>query len=414
MIRIKPDNGITNTCPDCGGSVEDRGVEFTGMHVLNRIYCSKCGEFLIDMPAGHGKYYKTSYSLRDRKGIIDNSTGQWFLNTLINTAENNVNPEISLVRITKRTDKVIIISAIDVCYGHSLLRLMTSIHYARYLHDNDMLILIPRKLLWMVPDFIDNVIAVDIKESESDCFINGLDRAVKEITKKYRDVFLAEEYEKIYMHKDISKFTGIEVRDHDSIMNGPMQIGFIWRENRVWSKSSRFARIMLSARRRIWKYFPDIMLKRQYHNVKALFERMHSCIPDAHYYIAGFGKYGSFPSYIDDRRVNTINSEIETEWVQLYRDSSLIIGIHGSNMIIPSAYSAMTLNLMPIYKWQNMAEDIMPQDEGNPFITLFRYRLIPMDVSVETVALIAVSMIGNYGKFRKRFIYSDKEIKSEQ
>ena len=70
------------------------------------------------------------------------------------------------------------------------------------------------------------------------------------------------------------------------------------------------------------------------------------------------------------------------------------MGVHGSNLLLPSAHSGTTIDLMPNHKWANIFQDILPI-ENNMRIGALRYRCIPIETSISTVSNIISHILSN-------------------
>ncbi len=106
------------------------------------------------------------------------------------------------------------------------------------------------------------------------------------------------------------------------------------------------------------------------------------------------------PEWIEDYRVDSFNEKIEKEICRVYSQSRLVIGLHGSNMLLPSAHAGMTIDLID-ERWGNFAQDILYQ-ESDPRMASFRYRFLPYQTSNDTLAFIAAVMVLNWSKFKSQ------------
>ena len=140
-----------------------------------------------------------------------------------------------------------------------------------------------------------------------------------------------------------------------------------------------------------------LVLGWQNSKIRRLFSRLRHDFPDALFTVAGFGTRTDFPPWIEDKRTMGFTEDSERKMCQLYADSRLVIGAHGSNMLLPSAHAGMTLDLMPDGRWGNLAQDVLYQ-QGELFlhderIVSWRYRYVPLSLSVRAVNAIAKSML---------------------
>lgn len=144
----------------------------------------------------------------------------------------------------------------------------------------------------------------------------------------------------------------------------------------------------------------DIALKLQNERVQKLFLKIRSKVPLAKFAIAGLGRKTQFPDWIEDLRVNKFNSDTERQMCQVYSQSRLVIGVHGSNMLLPSGHAGMTLDLMPEDRWGNVAQDILYQ-ETEPRLAAFRYRYVSLQTPLDEIGAIASSMLLHYSEYKQ-------------
>jgi hypothetical protein len=134
--------------------------------------------------------------------------------------------------------------------------------------------------------------------------------------------------------------------------------------------------------------------------IQQLFEKIRLQVPEAKFAVAGLGTKTKFPEWIEDYRVESFNEKIEKEICGLYSQSRLVIGLHGSNMLLPSAHAGMTIDLID-ERWGNFAQDILYQ-ERDPRMATFRYRFLPYQTSNDTLAFIAAVMVLKWSKFKSQ------------
>ena len=130
-------------------------------------------------------------------------------------------------------------------------------------------------------------------------------------------------------------------------------------------------------------------------------KKLRTKLPHARYTVVGLGTQTVFPSWIEDLRVKEISADMERTMCQVYSESKVIIGVHGSNMLLPSAHSGMTVDLMPSDRWSNIAQDIVYQ-ESDVRLSSFRYRLIPISTAITLLAKIVTLQVEEFDFFRQQ------------
>jgi hypothetical protein len=143
----------------------------------------------------------------------------------------------------------------------------------------------------------------------------------------------------------------------------------------------------------------------QKRKVVNLFRQIRRQFPKTLFAVSGLGISNRFPAWIKDCRTNRFNETAENLTAQLYADSRIVIGVHGSNMLLPSGLAGMTIDLMPPDKWQCLPEDIL-FSETDPRMATFRHRFIPATSSRQNVAQVAISMLQQFRPL-SRFLRED-------
>jgi hypothetical protein len=233
----------------------------------------------------------------------------------------------------------------------------------------------------MVPDGVAEIWTVDISLKKSRSYYPNLNQFVQEELKRFNKVYVS----KAYSHPsrvDIAKYTRIPQHDFGK---ESFKITFVWREDRTWCNSLLF-RVLRKLK------LLNLALLLENWKVRRLLKQIKFKIPSATLAVAGLGKKTKFPQWIEDWRVEKFDETTEREICKVYSESRLLIGVHGSNMLLPSGHAGMTIDLMPKDRWGNFAQDILYQ-ETDPRLASFRYRYLPSQTSVAEIAYIASSML---------------------
>ena len=105
---------------------------------------------------------------------------------------------------------------------------------------------------------------------------------------------------------------------------------------------------------------------------------------------------------IKDMRSSQITADTEKNWCKIYAQSHVVIGVHGSNMLIPSSLAAGFIELLPRNKIAHLTEDLVLQNSSRYSIFLGRH--LDHFASAELVSLHCCSMIKSFP-----FLYKNTE-----
>jgi hypothetical protein len=390
MIEIKPNIQHQSNCPRSGKLLQPRKILWQGIHICVESNSKDSGGEIIDvLKVGHGS--NTFIQVDLAKGEVfsgDSDVAEWLGKPLLKSLQNPRPEKLEIAKeIFKPCQRVIILNCIDYLYGHSLLKLLNAQRHLDHNADSGLIVIVPKFLRWMVPDGVAEVWTVPISLKNGLDYYPSFAEFVEEETKRFDEIYVSEAYSHPSQF-DITRFTGVPKH---SFEEEEIKITFIWREDRLLVNSLLFRGLRRLNRR-------DIALPLQNLKIQRLFEKIRLQIPEAKFAVAGLGTKTKFPEWIEDYRVDSFNEKIEKEMCQIYADSRLVIGLHGSNMLLPSAHAGMTIDLIDD-RWGNFAQDLIYQ-ESNPKMAAFRYRCLPYQTSTETLAFIAAVMILTRSEFK--------------
>ena len=383
-------------CPVCSIALDTKGYYIPGMRSLAALCCRECGrEFYADLPAGHGLYYPM---LLDRKtGLVSNSSGVgWFAEWLERSYRERRYEKSNLeIEVLATKSKVILINCLDKVFGHSMLKLLNAQYYIDNEPDKGVAVLIPSSLRWMVPDGVAEVWAVNQTFRNGTCWNDALAEDIQANIERFTECWLSPAFSHPHPSEySIQRFTKVApfpLDEWDARLDVP-KITFIWRSDRLWT-DKRVSRTGIVVRiiRKASQLFPFLKrrnLKRETQAIKEFAATLKQQVPSLNFAVAGFGEPGGLPLWIEDMRSNAPDVSIEKKWCRRYADSHVVIGVCGSNMLLPSAHAGATIDLMPDNKWWNLAQDLLLRVDDQRE-TLFHYRLIPASVSAKSLAKIS-------------------------
>ena len=389
MIKIKPNIEHRSHCPYSGKVLKPIKVLWQGTHVCVVSDSPDGGEIIEELRIGHAA--KTPYQIDLAKKAIfsgDKYAEELLAKPLLNSLQNPQTEQLEIFQeIFKSYQRVIILNCVDYLYGHSLLKLLNAQRHLESNPDLGLIVIVQKFLRWMVPDGVAEVWTVPISLKNGQDYYPSFAEFVEKQSQRFEEIYLSEAYSHPSRF-DITKFT--RVPKHSFNDREKVQITFIWREDRLLVNSFLF--LVLRKLKLL-----QIALAIQNWKVQQLFEKIRSKLPEAKFVVAGLGTKTKFPKWIEDCRVERFNETTEKETCQIYSESRLVMGLHGSNMLLPSGLAGMTLDLIET-RWGNFAQDVLYQ-ETNPRLASFRYRYLPSQVSPDILANIAAQMIETQSDF---------------
>jgi len=404
MIEVKPNINQLTYCDHCGQKTVICRLIWQGIHICVETRCEHCkAKFIEDLRVGHATHAPYKIALPQYTLVGEENSRKWLgepLRKSLQQPASDLNVSLQIVQNIK-TDKVIIINCIDYLYGHSLLKLLNA---QREYEDNKsygIIVLVQKALEWMVPDFVAEKWVVNIPFSKARNFYPKLDQLISEQISRFEEICVSRAYSHPSQF-NIAQFTGVSTYNREN--GAKPRITFVWREDRFWLKYHLISKIVQKYPK-FRPYFIPFIYYQQWKVIR-LYKRLKRIFPDYLLTVAGLGKTGSFPSWIEDHRVKAFTKESEYETCKLYSESQVVIGIHGSNMLLPSAHAGLTIDIMPMDRWGNFAQDILFQEEDSR-IASYKYRFIPIQLKIESLSKII--------KFQSlKFEHYTKQMKEER
>lgn len=394
MIRIKPTIKHEAACPHCGTPLDPVRLLWQGIHVCAVCRCPSCNaEIIDDLKCGHSINAPCRVDLQaNRLFLEDRPSLSWFGVPFLESLQHpREEPGITLaVERFRECSSVVILNCIDFLYGHSLLKLLNAQQHLDADADHGVVLLIPRFLRWMVPSGVAEVWTVNIPLAEARNYYPELGRRIEQECRRFDEIFLSPAHSHPRRF-DITRFTG--VAKHDFTRDN-YRITFIWREDRPWVVRRLWVR--LSRRSTVVRY---CLLLWQKYKVIRLFSALRRIYPEARYTVAGLGRTTAFPSWIDDHRAERFDDEAERTTCEIYAQSRLVLGVHGSNMLLPSGHAGMTIELVPEERWSNFAQDLLMCEE-DPIMAAYRYRLLPLQASIALLVQVAHFQLRDFRYYR--------------
>lgn len=399
-------------CPACGTRLTLGQIQFAGMPIFVECQCAGCSRaYWLDWPAGHALLHPTLLDTSSGRAYFDGLA--WYPRMLVRCFNSRRSPVTAAIRVRRRepaSERVVLVNCVDFLYGHCLLKLLSGLSYARLNPDADVVVVAPPLLHWLIPTDV-SIVEVDLALSQSECRIEGLDEVVKDLLGSYGEISISPGISQPPLTgDDIVRLTGPEVAPlafwSTPDENGPL-VSLIVREDRLWLGPRRplLARLAGRASRRLGRW---LLLRRQRRCFARVVQRVRAAQPDVRFAVIGLGTAGATPPGALDLRQppGTVTEEHERRWVATYARSRIVVGVHGSNMLLPSGLAGAVIDLLPPDRLRNIGQDLLITDERDhePKLSLFRYRILPLSTSPEAVAEIIVSILNDADRHHQNMI----------
>jgi hypothetical protein len=406
------------------------------MRNLADLRCPGCArEFYGDLAAGQALY--TPMLLEKATGAVHDAHGiEWFAEWLRESYASRTDAPVPFdvrerLPITRR---VVLLNCLDTLYGHSLLKLLNAQYYLDRRLDADLIVLVPSFLAWMVPEAVAQVWVVGLPLRRGTEWNDWLAREIRRRVEAFECVSLGhalshprpDEY-------DIERFTRVEpfpLDEWDARLKRPA-VTFIWRDDRPWHASNDNAYHTIgdahqTLREKLRRFIarPSRPTGEQHRSVSALAEALRLDWPALDFAVAGLSEPAvgealrdevlrseathdealrdeALPVWVTDLRRPAADEAVERLWCQRYAASHVVVGVHGSNMLLPSAHAGGVVELIGPERWGNFTQDILFRDTRDCRETLFRYRFVPDSTPPLALAqLISLLLRGREG-FRR-------------
>ncbi len=391
MIKIKPSIEVNLNCPICQKRLLAQKLLWQGIHICAETHCNNCEkDFISDLPVGHG-VHASFHVAKDTYELFGDRAREWFgvpfQKFLCEPSPRPV--ELIIEKKREILDDVVILNCIDYLYGHSLLKLLNASRHIK--SKQNLVVMVPAFLKWCVPEDVSEIWIVNISLKNSQKYYPDLEKKIKSEIERFNTVYVS----KALAHpKDFDVLDYTKVSKVNKLLDEKRQVLFVWREDRLWNNGN----IPYRVARRLKIKTPFFWLQRN--KIVNLFRQIKKGYKDVEFVVAGLGKSGNFPEWISDQRVEKFDEANERELCKIYAQTDVAIGVHGSNMLLPSGHANMAIDIMPVGRWGNLAQDVLYQEDDCRMAS-YRYRYIPIEISVKTIAHITVSMMAGFKYYQQ-------------
>lgn len=407
--RLHPLTDAEHECPHCRARLSVEGRRVPGMRNLADLLCPSCGrEFYGDLAAGQALY--TPMLLEKATGEVHDPHGvEWFAAWLRDSYARRVDEPVPFDVLERRavTKPVVLLNCLDTLYGHSLLKLLNAQYYLDRCADVDLVIMVPSFLAWMVPDGAAQVWSVSLPLRRGTEWNDWLAREIGRRVEAFGAVSLGHALSHPRLDEfDIERFTRVEpfpLDEWEARLARPT-VTFIWRDDRPWrgpaeaAKRGRLGRLgrLINSRPR-----PGA---EQSERVCELAEALRRDLPALDFAVAGLAgdlRREELPAWVRDLRRDSLDAGAERALCERYAASHVVVGVHGSNMLLPSAHAGGVVELIGPGRWGNFTQDVLFRDAADCREAFFRYRFVDESATPSAVARMVGSILKGREGFRR-------------
>jgi hypothetical protein len=385
-------------------------LRWQGIYIAVENKCPNCNAHdLYTLPVGQAQLKPLRLSVSSG-ALTDHEnnpipTSEWLITPLKAIVDPNNSPLQLKVETIKPYKKIIILNTVDFIFGHSYCFLLNIQRILRQKSDDvGLIVLVQPMLRWLVPsEGLAEIWTVPVKFSQAKQYFSQISDQINEQLKRFDSITISAQHiiptnEVV----DIAPFSKVNPFSFAQMPEKP-RVSFVWREDhgRLWIKN-----IYLLKGMRILG-LGQVLLPFHKWRVQRFMRKLKQKLGDQYRFtVTGFGHYGTFPDFIEDGRVNEFNEQSERKLCEYYAQSLLVVGIHGSSFLLPSAHAGMAISLMPSKRWGNYAED-MHFTEADPRLAVFQRRILPNNIDLSDLTDICKDMVLNRSYFLKKFVHSD-------
>ena len=399
MISIKPYLSPIESLPEEFVDLTVEDIVFVGMHTLIRLRDKHTQiVYYHTLPTGHAAKFPVTFSSDGKKRYYHQASELWMALPLINSVQCKlkINPSIEKI-VLRPYAEVIILNCLDYCYGHVLYKLFYAQQYLDTDSNTGLIVIIPTSLRWLMPEGVAEIWTLDTPLAQLTKWVAPLDCFVKGELHRFQQVSLCPANMDLTLATiDIKRFTKVKPFLLNEWSKSPKWVAFICREDRFWLSSKLDQFLYLFSRKfHLQKFFKPYFIRKQNQKMRLVAQLVTQEDTSVRFSAVGLGTSGSLGDEIEDQRINKIPSEeLERSWCQLYAKSHLVVGVHGSNMLLPTALAAGFINLLPDFKQPHKGEDVFPHAEElkDKLEKFFSTETTPATVAKQIISMLSQSV----------------------
>lgn len=388
-------------CFSCAAAnVPIKSIVFLNMHVLADCACAQCGqEFWYTLPVGHTVAMPIKIAKNGKASAYPEAAEAWLARPLHDALFRHASVEVEIqkkVLIPHAHTEAILLNTLDSCYGHVFTKLWNAQLLLKKEPDKAIIVLVPEQLAWLVPEGVAEVWSVKAPLHQLDKRLTPLDSFVKQELQRFNRVSLSPAYPHLNTATlDMAALLKANRFPLAHFSERKPRFTFCLREDRFWHASvAGFLLFKVCVKLKILASTKQFFIREQNRLIGKTVKHIQRQLGEVQFTATGLGKTGRLPAIVDDQRTGSITAAVEAQWKEAYAKSQVVIGVHGSNMLIPTSLAAGFIEILPAYKIPHLTEDIVLPYQAR--YALFLGRHLPQYVSPSLLAMHAVSIIKDF------------------
>lgn len=346
LVRIHPKIDLSFISPKTGRPLDVRRVWIPGCRVMVEAAAGD-ESYYFDLPVGFGTRCQCAIDRATGRTFNPYVHSQWYARQLEHGFANPADEQIvPAVEVHKKAERIVVLDCIDDLYGHCLLKLLNAQYLLEKHSDLGLCLLIPKQFAALVPEGVAEVWTLDIPLREGVRWYPGVAKWIIQRLERYQEAFASAAFCQLPNRFADIRFFLRELPKPDQLDGHKPVVVFNARPDRLWGVSIKHQ---------------NRRLTRLYDQLKWRFENL--C-----FVVTGFGK-SVLAAQNDclDLRTENLDTGQERSWFRWMAHADTVIGVHGSNMLIPSGLAKNTVELMPEFKYPMLCTDLLyPPEMADP------------------------------------------------
>lgn len=384
-----------------------------GQWTLGRYVCNGCGlDAWADLPYNLGVL--TPCYIDTRSGNVTRPCGpDWYVGLTRRAWQNRQRQPVTIKKVVHRpARKVVLVPALGNCWGDAIMT-VAKMNALGQLSDIDVVLISTANMAPHIPANVAEAWLVEMTHPQTAVWNDELADTIKREVSRFDECYLPVIFQLPSLTPgEVEALSGVTPFDRsrwdDELARAPV-VTFMWREDRCWDGEPRASRRLfdradrIRGSRRVTRWWHRMRARgapqRQFTRVVELAREIREALPGVDFGVCGQGSYGRFPDWIKDLRSPHANSATNSQWCARAAQSHVLIGVLGSQMVLPSGHAGGVIDLIPSDFLRNVLTDCLVTTT-DPREALFLYRNLPLATEPVDVARTAVAMLVNYSMAR--------------